>query len=186
METVTRLKEFSFLRLRGEGSPVRSYEMHKLVQEATRYGLRARKSEDEAYFSNAVLEIVAELFPERKREAWTECEKYIAVQVGEWAEIFGRAVEVSDLLRRVANYLYDRGRWREREPVDKRAYELRREVLGEKHPDTIRSMADLAATYHAQGRYGEAEPMFIKVLELRREVLGEKHPDTIWSMAELG
>ena len=35
--------------------------------------------------------------------------------------------------------------------------DLRRDVLGEKHPDTIRSMASLAATYHAQGRYEEAE-----------------------------
>ena len=26
--------------------------------------------------------------------------------------------------------------------------ELRKEVLGEKHPDTIGSMASLAATYH--------------------------------------
>jgi hypothetical protein len=52
---------------------------------------------------------------------------------------------VSDLLTRVSDYLYDRGRWREKEPVDERVYELRREVLGERHPDTIRSMGYLAA-----------------------------------------
>lgn len=40
--------------------------------------------------------------------------------------------------------------------------DLRREVLGEKHPDTIRSMADLATTYHTQGRYEEAEGIKIK------------------------
>ncbi|RYP55419.1 hypothetical protein DL770_010923 [Monosporascus sp. CRB-9-2] len=153
VEAVTRLKEFAFLGLRGEGGYIRSYEMHKLVQEATRYGLRVRNSEDEAYFSNTALQIVAKLFPEPKREAWAECEKYIthAVQVGEWAGICMRAVKASDLLTRVSDYLFDRGRWREKEPVDKRAYELRREVLGDKHPDTIRSMADLATTYHKQG-----------------------------------
>jgi hypothetical protein len=58
-------------------------------------------------------------------------------------------------------------------------------VLGEKHPDTIWSMANLAATYHSQGRYGEAEPMKIKVLELRREVLGEEHPDSLQTMHDL-
>jgi tetratricopeptide (TPR) repeat protein len=62
---------------------------------------------------------------------------------------------------------------------------LRWGVVGEKHPDTIWSMADLAATYHAQGRYSEAEPIFQEALDLRREVLGEKHPDTIASMAAL-
>ncbi|KAK4442002.1 hypothetical protein QBC34DRAFT_456758 [Podospora aff. communis PSN243] len=161
--------------------------MHKLVQEATRYGLGMRNPEDEVYFSGAALQIMAKLFPESNQETWEECERYVAhaVQVGEWVEICQRKDEVADLLVRVSDYLFDRGRWREKEPVDERAYELRREVLGEKHPDTIWSMASLATTYHQQGRYGEAEPMKIKVLELRREVLGEKHPDTIRSMAEL-
>ncbi|KAM7208983.1 hypothetical protein V8F06_014912, partial [Rhypophila decipiens] len=173
VKAVTRLKEFSFLGFLRRVGDMRSYEMYKLVQEATRYGLSVRNPENEIHFSGAALQIMAELFPERKRETWTECERYIAhaVQVGEWAD--------------GGNYLYDRGRWREREPVNQRAYELRRNGLGEKHPDTIRSMADLATTYHAQGRYAEAETMYIRVLELRREVLGEKHPDTIWSMASL-
>ncbi|KAM7213397.1 hypothetical protein V8F06_011247 [Rhypophila decipiens] len=187
VKAVTRLKEFSFLGfLRGVGD-TRSYEMHKLVQEATRYGVSVRNPEKEIHFSGAALQIMAELFPEPKRETWTECERYIAhaVQVGEWAEVCNRKVEVSDLLTRVSNYLYDRGRWREKEPVDQRAYELRRAVLGEKHPDTIWSMAELAGTYNAQGRYAEAERMCIKVLEMRREVLGEKHPDRIESMAAL-
>ncbi|KAI6777615.1 Nephrocystin-3, partial [Emericellopsis cladophorae] len=67
----------------------------------------------------------------------------------------------------------------------KRALRLRQQVVGEKHPDTIRSMAELAATYHAQGRYDEAEGICWEVLDLRREVVGEKHPDTIRSMADL-
>lgn len=103
----------------------------------------------------------------------------------EWAEICKRADEVSDLLTRVSDYLYDWGRWREKEPVDKRVYELRREVLGEKDPITIWSMADLPTTYHVQGQYDEVEPIFIKVLELRREVLGETHPESLRAMHEL-
>jgi hypothetical protein len=34
---------------------------------------------------------------------------------------------------------------------------LRRAVSGADHPDTLRSIADLAGSYHNQGRYGEAE-----------------------------
>ena len=51
-------------------------------------------------------------------------------------------------------------------------------MLGEKHPDTIESMASLADTYYQQGRSREAEEIDVEVLDLRREVLGEKHPDT--------
>ncbi|KAH7302951.1 hypothetical protein B0I35DRAFT_447576, partial [Stachybotrys elegans] len=57
--------------------------------------------------------------------------------------------------------------------------------LGEKHPDTIRSMAELATIYHQQGRYDEDEDISVKVLDLRRQVLGEKHPETLQAMHDL-
>ncbi|KAH8729983.1 hypothetical protein BGZ61DRAFT_530108 [Ilyonectria robusta] len=217
---IIRLKEFSFITAHRTEEGKRSFEMHKLVQEATRYGLNSRRLlerkptkpksrlreiigisfrkqrdakkggwEDgaEVYFSNAALQVITKLFPERKREMWAQCETFLthAVRVSDWAELCGREVEVTNLLTRVSDYLFDRGRWREKERVDVRAFALRRGVLGEKHPDTIRSMGELATTYHAQGRYDEAEEISVKVLELRREVLGEKHPDTIESMGSL-
>lgn len=55
-------------------------------------------------------------------------------------------------------------------------------VLGEKHPDTIQSLAGVGATYHVQERYEEAEKIYVEVLALRRDVLGEKHPDTLQAM----
>jgi tetratricopeptide (TPR) repeat protein len=190
LHAVTRLQEFSFLRLRATESTSRAYEMHKLVQEATQYALRRRhRREDEVYFSKLALRVVTSLFPcpQRRWEPWGEYEKYVrhAQRVGEWAELCEGEIEVSDLLSLVANYMFDRGRWREREPVGKRVYELRRRRLGEKHPDTMWSMASLATTNSAQGRYEEAERMTVEVLALQRDVLGEKHPSTIWSMESL-
>jgi hypothetical protein len=41
-------------------------------------------------------------------------------------------------------------------------------VLGEKHPDTLRAMGNLASTYWQQGRSKEAEELDLRVLELRR------------------
>ena len=188
LQAAIRLQEFSFLHLRATESTSQAYEMHKLVQEATQYALRRRRRrEDEVYFSKLALQVVTNLFPERRRELWGECEKYVlhAQRAGEWAELCEGEAEASGLLSRVSDYMYDRGRWREKEPVDKRVYEFRRKRLGEKHPDTIRSIANLATTYHAQGRYEEAEKISVEVLALRRDVLGEKHPDTIQSMASL-
>ncbi|KAK4044798.1 hypothetical protein C8A01DRAFT_11754, partial [Parachaetomium inaequale] len=188
LHAAIRLQEFSFLHLRASKGTSLAYEMHKLVQEATRYALRRRdRRKDEVHFSKLALRVVTDLFPERRRELWGECEKYVVhtQRAGEWAELCEREIEASSLLTQVSDYMYDRGRWREKEPVDKRAYEFRRKRLGESHPDTIGSMALLATTYHEQGRYEEAEKIKVEVLALRRDVLGERHPDTIWSMAEL-
>ncbi|EWZ78201.1 hypothetical protein FOCG_17346 [Fusarium oxysporum f. sp. radicis-lycopersici 26381] len=188
LEAITRLKEFSFLSLRQTEQGERRYEMHKLVQEALRYGLRNESENSEAYYAGTTLQIVDGLFPPSEPSSWARCEQYMkhAIRVGEWAEVSRMEVKAATLLQRVSYFLYDRGRWREREPVDSRAWVLRRKVLGEKHPDTIRSMADLAATYHQQGRHDEDEEISVKVLDLRRQVLGEKHPDTIRSLADLG
>ncbi|KAK4667508.1 NB-ARC domain and tetratricopeptide repeat-containing NOD-like receptor [Podospora pseudopauciseta] len=188
LAAIVLLQHFSFLHPRTSGERYGAYEMHKLVQEATQYSLSQEdRRTDQWHFSEVALRAATSLFPERRRELWGECERYLrhAQLAAGWAGLCRGGVEAAALLTRVSDYLYDRGRWGEREPVDLRAYEYRRELLGDKHPDTIRSMAELATTYHAQGRYKEAEKISVEVLALRRDVLGDKHPDTIWSMAEL-
>ncbi|KAK4174679.1 putative kinesin light chain [Triangularia setosa] len=182
------LQHFSFLRPRTSGERYGAYEMHKLVQEATQHSLSQEdRRTDQWHFSGVALRAATSLFPERRRELWGECERYLrhAQLVAEWSGLCEGEAEAAALLTRVSDYLYDRGRWREKEPVDLRAYGYRRKLLGDKHPDTIGSMASLAATYHTQGRYEEAEKISVEVLALRRDVLGERHPDTIGSMAEL-
>ncbi|CAG1980898.1 unnamed protein product [Fusarium graminearum] len=203
LEAITRLREFSFLGLRWTEDSRRSYEMHKLVQEAIRYRLVVRglmetvagkapcavdePENSEAYYSCMALQIVDGLFPPSQPTSWAQCEEYMthAVRVAEWAEVSRTKIETATLFQRVSGFLYDRGRWKEKEPVDKKALELRQEVLGEKHAGTISSMASLATTYYEQGRYDEAETLRDKALRLRREVLGERHQDTISSMADL-
>ena len=59
---------------------------------------------------------------------------------------------------------------------------FREEVLGEKRPDTLESMRNLAGLYHHMQRYDEALPLCTKCLALREEVLGEKHPDAFRCM----
>ncbi|KAH8664802.1 hypothetical protein BGZ61DRAFT_593199 [Ilyonectria robusta] len=217
---IIRLKEFSFVAARRTEGGERSFEMHKLVQEAVRYGLKTRKllerkttkpksrlrdvltkpirknrvaekggweNEPEVYFSNAALQVITDLFPKIKPGTWAQCEMLLAyaVYVSDWAELCGKEVEASNLLNRISDYLFHYGRWREKEPVDIKALELQREVLGEKHPDTMIAMGHLAATYHGQGRYDEAKEIEVKILELQRKALGEEHPDTICAMGNL-
>lgn len=198
MSAIMRLQEFSFLRTRHieDGGP--SYEMHKLVQEAARYRLAMNvpgqeiptktEASDEVYYTRIALQALSELFPTSKPESWGQCERYLAhaVGMGNWAEISNREADTSDLLSRASGYLYDRGRWREKEAVDQRTLELRQKVLGERHPHTLESIASLAAAYHYQGQHGKAKDCYKKAMELRRQTLGEKHPDTLRAMTLLG
>lgn len=58
-------------------------------------------------------------------------------------------------------------------------------MRGEKHPDTLLAMANLAATYYDQQRYDKAVKLDVDVLNLRREILGDEHPDTILARENL-
>jgi len=55
--------------------------------------------------------------------------------------------------------------------------ETRKQVLGQEHPDSLTSMANLALTYCKQGRWKEAKELEVVVMETRKQVLGEEHPD---------
>lgn len=60
-----------------------------------------------------------------------------------------------------------------------------RRVLSEEHPDTLRSMNNLATVYQARGKLAQAEPLYTQVLETQRRVLGPAHPDTQTGMNNL-
>ncbi|KAJ7791054.1 hypothetical protein B0H14DRAFT_2937044, partial [Mycena olivaceomarginata] len=59
------------------------------------------------------------------------------------------------------------GRYKEAEPLESIVLEKRKQLLGADHPDTLRAMANLAATYRQLGMYKEAEPLESTVLEKR-------------------
>ncbi|RYP24486.1 hypothetical protein DL765_000506 [Monosporascus sp. GIB2] len=66
-----------------------------------------------------------------------------------------------------------------------KAVELRKAVLGDEHPDTLSSAANLASTYWKQGRWKEAETLQVQVMEISKKVLGDEHPDTLNNAANL-
>ncbi|KAM0452920.1 hypothetical protein ACHAO4_005339 [Trichoderma viride] len=143
--------------------------------------------ESEKYFSTIALQATSDLFPDSQQDTWKQCEKYLAhvLQIGEWTDVNEKQIETADLLCRASNFLHERGRWREKEHVDKKTLEYRQKILGDTHADTIDAIARLASTYYGQGRYSEGEPLAIQVLGNRREILGDRHPDTIQAMADL-
>jgi hypothetical protein len=56
--------------------------------------------------------------------------------------------------------------------------EITKKVLGDEHPDTLTSMANLAHTLELQSRHKEALDLIDLCFQSRQKVLGEQHPAT--------
>ena len=65
------------------------------------------------------------------------------------------------------------------------ALEVQKRLLGEEHPDTLRSMHNLAYTNTYLGEHVQAKSLQKRVLEIQKRVLGEGHPDVLASMVNL-
>jgi eukaryotic-like serine/threonine-protein kinase len=65
------------------------------------------------------------------------------------------------------------------------AQALRSRLLGDEHPDTLRSNRALASLLRVKGQFVEAESLLRRTAEIQRRVLGEQHPDTLATQNEL-
>ena len=64
-------------------------------------------------------------------------------------------------------------------------FRKREEVLGDKHPDTLASLNNLALLCQSQCDYTRAQSLYEDCLRKRKEVLGDKHSDTLASQNNL-
>ena len=83
---------------------------------------------------------------------------------------------------------YRQKRYAEAEPLAVEVLAARQRSLGEDHPDTLRSLHNMATVLDALGRDAEAEPMYLKVIATKRRVLGEHHAQTAvsnWRLAQM-
>ncbi len=83
------------------------------------------------------------------------------------------------ILQTIGDTYHALGDYPAAQPHLERAWEIRRRVLGEEHPDTLGSTNSLAALYQDQGQLAKAEPLFVKALEISRRVMGEEHLKTL-------
>jgi tetratricopeptide (TPR) repeat protein/CHAT domain-containing protein len=65
------------------------------------------------------------------------------------------------------------------------ALSVARKAFGDRAPQTLASLNNLAALYQFQGRNGEAEPLFREVLQVERTVLGPRNPSTLTGLNNL-
>ena len=66
------------------------------------------------------------------------------------------------------------------------AFSIGRRVLGDDHPQTIRSMIEMGDLFVIQGKYDRALPYYTQANATASRILGEDHPDTLNLISGLG
>ncbi|CAE6399735.1 unnamed protein product, partial [Rhizoctonia solani] len=90
-----------------------------------------------------------------------------------------------DHLRHFYEIYISRGRWEKAEQLQEHIERRLKQMRGDEHPDTLRSMNDLANAYSHLGRYEDARALHTQVLHTRKQVLGTNHPDMLTTMNNL-
>jgi tetratricopeptide (TPR) repeat protein len=71
-------------------------------------------------------------------------------------------------------------------PLQSRALETRRRLLGNDDPETLSSVVQMGQLLVDKAKLADAEPFLKEGLEGRRRVLGPEHPDTLTSIFSMG
>jgi CHAT domain-containing protein/Tfp pilus assembly protein PilF len=95
-----------------------------------------------------------------------------------------RLADAQRLNREVVAF-HGQGRYSEAVERARQVLEIRKEALGEKHPDYATSLHNLASVYRDMGEYARAEPLYGQALRIDKEALGEKHPGYAQSLNNL-
>ncbi|KAF6784617.1 Kinesin light chain 5 [Colletotrichum sojae] len=161
-------------------------EMHSLVQFCTKVWISKFGSPDP--WKTLFLQSSSQQFPSGVFETWQQCQTlmpHIQPLLDKQPSEERDQLEWSKLLTNVSWYLVMLGNYSKAEVIVQQAVSTRAEILGQEHPDTLTSMANLASTFWNQGRWTEAEELEVRVMEMNKRVLGEEHPSTLASMNNL-
>jgi tetratricopeptide (TPR) repeat protein len=180
---VVTLRNFCFISVDTNGT---SFEMHALVQLATRMWLAAN-AKIKMWRQRFISTLCAE-FPTGKYENWAACQalfSHARSAAGQQPEDESSLVEWASLLHRAAWYAEMMGNITDAVMLAVKSMEVRKKVLGLEHEDTLWSISMVGSAYELEGRWTDAEPLFVQVMETRKTKLGADHPFTLISMASL-
>ncbi|KAF1941164.1 TPR-like protein [Clathrospora elynae] len=181
-DDVLALQDYSFIT----ATNANTFEMHSLVQLATRKWLENEGQLDrwrEKFISNLCAEL-----PTGQHENW---QKFQALFPHARVALAQRpknreSLEIwALLLYKAAWYALERGRADEAEQMSVVSMEVRRELFGQEHAQTLSSVDIVGLARTIGGKYEEAESITRQTLARSEKVLGPEHPSTLTSMSNL-
>ena len=149
----------------------KTLSIHRLVQAVLRDTMDEKLAQEWA--NHAVL-AVNQVFPDGEFDTWPGCERLLphalaCVRLIEQEEMASQ--EAARLLNQTGNYLTQRGRYAEAEPIVQHTVAMCEQVLGADHPLTACSLSNLAALYQEQGKYDQAEALAQRALDHLEQAL---------------
>ncbi|PQE18243.1 hypothetical protein CJF30_00010977 [Rutstroemia sp. NJR-2017a BBW] len=177
------LRNYSFITITADST---TFEMHRLIQLATRKWLEAHKQQ-ERWKQQFIKNLHAEL-PTGEYENWVRCQTlfpHVQSAVAQQPEEQDSLKDWASILFKAAWYAEEIGKVTEAEEMSVRAMKVRKKILGREHDDTLESIAMAGLVYNLRGRWDAAEELFVQVMETRKKKLGADHPDMLTSMNNL-
>ncbi|KAH7400586.1 putative kinesin [Phaeosphaeria sp. MPI-PUGE-AT-0046c] len=182
-DDVLALRDYSFIAVTQDA---KTFEMHSLVQLATRTWLESEGQLDKwrkLFISNLCGEL-----PTGDYENWETCQAlfpHAQAALSQQPKDKELLKEWALLLYKAAWYAYGRGRAGDAEQMSVVSMEVRSEVLGEEDAETLRSMGLVGLARLLGGKYNGSQAMHSQTLEISKKVLGHEHPVTLASMNNL-
>ena len=183
-EDLWLLQSFSLVKVTKGGD---EFDMHRLVQFATRRWLKLNGVEDE--WRNRFLAAMATRFPLEKYENWPTCRAlfpHIQSVIENKPSSHRQALQWAQLLENAAFYAIRQGLFVQAESMARKSLDARLKELGEDHLETLYVLRSLAAILSSQARYAEAEDLALRSLAGIERALGKEHPSTLASVNILG
>jgi tetratricopeptide (TPR) repeat protein len=182
-EDVAVLRAFSLV---GTTQHEDQFEMHGLVQLATRIWLVSTKAEKK--WQQAFIQAMAHEFPDGEYDNWQKCQILFPhvlpmlkqgvlnnEETGEWAQ----------LLNNTGWYAWRQGLFTQAENMVREALEIRKKILDPDDSSTLLTATLLGSILSDLGKYREAELMDRQTLARREKLFGSDNPSTLASMGNL-
>jgi tetratricopeptide (TPR) repeat protein len=183
VDSLGPLDEFSLITIEKGGE---SFEMHRLVQLATRKWLEKHK-EAERWRERAI-ELLSKAFPTGEYTNWERCETLLP-----HAREVLRCEALSDhhslargsLLYNMASYSLMRGSYTVARAQVQESSDIRERLLDKSDVSIFASLELLGVVLQYLGKYDEAETMNRRALAGYEIALGPEHPSTLTSVNNL-
>jgi len=182
-DDIAMLRSFLFI---SDTTNARSWQMHRLVQDATQAWLCDNGSFEKPF--HLFVHRLWTSLPNGDFDNWPVCETLFphARSAVEHAPVHQEVLlEWASVMYNSAWYASEQGNFSDALKMATASMEVRAKELGEEDKLTLWSAAMVAQTYRSQGRWKEAEELEVKVMETSRTVLGAEHPSTLTSIANL-
>ncbi|KAM0168838.1 hypothetical protein ACHAPF_010602 [Botrytis cinerea] len=182
-DDISLLQDYSFISVTADRT---TFEMHRLVQLATRKWLEDQKQQEK--WKQQFIKNLNEELPTGEYENWVQCRTlfpHAKLALLHEPEEQNSLQEWASILYKAGWYAWQMGNGKDAEKLSVKSMKVRKKIFGREHDDTLNSMAIVGLVYESRGQWDAAEELQVQVMETCQKKLGVDHPDTLTSMGNL-